>query len=418
MDPELKRILEAEAKRQQETLDLIASENMASEETRAASASLLSNKYAEGYPGKRYYPGNINADSAEELAKRRALKLFGLEKTNWRVNVQPYSGSPANMAVYLALAEPGGLIMGMKLADGGHLTHGHPVSASGKIWKSIQYGVDAETGLINYSEVAKLAKKHKPAIIISGFTAYPRKIDFKKFKAIADSVNAYHLADISHTAGLIAGGVYPSPFPWADVVTTTTHKSLRGPRGAMIFSNGDSKLAKAKGLNIHQAIDKAVFPGLQGGPHENIIAAKAQALYEALRPEFRDYARQVIKNAKALEKGLKAQGFRLVGGGTDSHLLLVDLRDFNVDGLTAEKMLEEAGIIANRNSIPGDTSPFKPSGIRLGTLSLTSRGMEEEDMAVVADLIRKIITGDQRGVKQEVKRLCKKYPAKRFLGNL
>ncbi len=417
MDQELKRILDAETKRQQETLDLIASENMASIETRGALASLFLNKYSEGYPGKRYYPGNVNVDNIEELTKKRALKLFGLEKTGWRVNVQPYSGSPANLAVYLALVEPGGLIMGMKLSDGGHLTHGHSVSATGKLWKSVQYGVDADTGLINYSEVAKLAKKHKPKIIISGFTAYPRKVDFKKFRAIADSVGAYHMADISHVAGLIAGGVYPSPFQWADVVTTTTHKTLRGPRGAMIFSDSDSKIAKSNGVNISQAIDKAVFPGLQGGPHDNVTAAKAQALHEALKPEFREYASKIVKNAKALERELKAKGFHLVGGGTDSHLLLVDLRNFGIDGLTAENLLERSGIIANRNSIPGDTSPFKPSGIRLGTPSLTSRGMNEKDMATVADLIYKAICSE-RGVKQEVIKLCKKYPARRFLGTL
>jgi glycine hydroxymethyltransferase len=417
MDPELKKILDAETKRQQETLDLIASENMASKETRRTLASLFSNKYSEGYPGKRYYPGNVYVDEVEELTKKRALKLFGLDKTGWRVNVQPYSGSPANLAVYLALVNPGDLIMGMKLSDGGHLTHGHAVSATGKIWKSVQYGVDINTGLINYSEVARLARKYKPKVIISGFTAYPRKADFKKFRAIANSVNAYHMADISHVAGLIVGGVYPSPFPWADVVTTTTHKSLRGPRGAMIFSNSDSKIAKSNGVNISQVIDRAVFPGLQGGPHDNVTAAKAQAFSEALKPEFREYVSQIAKNAKALERGLKAKGFRLVGGGTDSHLLLVDLRSFGIDGLTAENLLEEVGIIANRNSIPGDVSPFKPSGIRLGTPSLTSRGMKEKDMEIVADLIYKAISGE-RGVKQEVTKLCKKYPARKFLGTL
>ncbi|MDD5710699.1 MAG: serine hydroxymethyltransferase [Candidatus Colwellbacteria bacterium] len=417
MDPILKRILDAETKRQQETLDLIASENMASAETRGVLASLLANKYSEGYPGKRYYPGNVNVDNVEELAKKRALQLFGLEGTGWCVNVQPYSGSPANLAVYLALVKPGGLLMGMKLSDGGHLTHGHPVSATGKIWESVQYGVDADTGLINYSEVAKLAKKYKPELIISGFTAYPRKIDFKKFRAIADSVGAYHMTDISHVAGLIAGGVYPSPFTWADVITTTTHKTLRGPRGAVIFSDRHSKTAKARGVDLPHLIDRAVFPGLQGGPHANVIAAKAQAFYEALRPDFRIYARQIVKNAKALESALKKRGFRLVGGGTDSHLLLVDLKNFGIDGLTAENLLEGSAIIANRNSIPGDTSPLKPSGIRLGTPSLTSRGMKEKDMALVAELIYKVIA-ERKVVRQEVLKLCKKYPAKQLLKTL
>jgi glycine hydroxymethyltransferase len=417
MDPELAKILSAETKRQQETLDLIASENLASRETRRAVASVLSNKYSEGYAGKRYYPGNALIDNVEELAKERALKMFGLEKTGWRVNVQPYSGSPANLAVYLALVKPGDLIMGMKLADGGHLTHGHPVSATGKFWQSVQYGVDVDTGLINYSAVAKLARQHKPKIIISGYTAYPRAVDFKKFRAIADSVGAYHLADISHVAGLIVGKVYPSPFPWADVVMTTTHKSLRGPRGAIIFSDQDSKIAKSNKVNIPQAIDRAVFPGLQGGPHDNVTAAKAQAFSEALRPEFRKYAVQIVKNAKALEKNLRAKGFNLVGGGTDSHLLLIDLKNFGIDGLTAENRLEEVGIVANRNSVPGDTSPLKPSGIRLGTPALTSRGMKEGEMAIIAELIHKAVLGE-RGVKQVVAKLCKKYPAKKFLEEL
>ena len=417
MDPRLGKLLSAEVKRQQETLDLIASENMASVDTLAVLSSPLSNKYSEGYPGKRYYPGNAYVDEIENLAKERALKLFGVDKTGWRVNVQPYSGSPANLAVYLALAEPGSVIMGMKLADGGHLTHGHTASVTGKLWRSVQYGVDMETGLINYSEVAKLAQRNKPQIIVSCFTAYPRRVDFKKFRAIADGVGAYHMADISHIAGLIAGGAYPSPFPWADVVTTTTHKTLRGPRGAVIFCNSDSKIAKKRGVDIIQAVDRAVFPGLQGGPHDNAIAAKAQALYEALKPGFKRYALQVVKNAQVLADSLRAMGLTLVGGGTDSHLILLDVRGLGVDGLEAEHRLEKARIVANRNSVPGDTSPFKPSGIRLGTPSLTSRGMGEREMKVVAGLIYGAILG-KRGVEREVAKLCRKFPARKSLGTL
>ncbi|MBU2101298.1 serine hydroxymethyltransferase [Patescibacteria group bacterium] len=415
IDKELKKLLDGEIDYQREILDLIASENMASEDTLSVLSSLLSNKYSEGYPGKRYYPGNKNADKVEELTKKRALKLFGVDKGAWRVNVQPYSGSPANLAVYLALVEPGGVVMGMRLADGGHLTHGHKVSATGKIWKSVQFGVDKETGLINYSEVAKLAKKHKPKLIISGFTAYPRKVDFKKFRAIADSVGAYHMADISHIAGLVAGNAHPSPFPWTDIVTTTTHKSLRGPRGAIIFSNGNSKIAKKNGVDLPLAIDKAVFPGLQGGPHNNVTAAKAQAFYEVLKPGFKTYAKQIVKNADTLAKRLKAKGVHLVSGGTDTHLILMDVKSFGIDGKEAEERLEKVNIIANRNSVPGDVSPFKPSGVRLGTPSLTSRGMKEKEMDIVAELIYKAISGE-KGVKQEVIKLCKKFPARKFLG--
>lgn len=415
MDKKLERLLDNEIQRQRETLDLIASENMASEDTLALLATPLSNKYSEGYPGRRYYPGNKYTDEIERLAQERALKLFGVGGGKWKVNVQPYSGSPANLAVYLALVEPGDVIMGLKLADGGHLTHGHRVSATGKIWSSVQYGVDAKTGLINYSELAKLAKKHKPKLIISGFTAYPRKVDFKKFRAIADSVGAYHMADISHIAGLVAGGVHPSPFPWADVVMTTTHKSLRGPRGAVIFSNANSRIGRKNKANLPEVIDKSVFPGLQGGPHDNTTAAMAQAFYEALKPEFKRYAKQIVKNAKALAEALKKKGVDLISGGTDTHLILLDVRSFGVDGAEAEARLEEAGIVANRNSVPGDKSPFKPSGVRLGTPSLTSRGMKEKEMDIVGELIYKAILGE-KGIKQEVVKLCKKFPAKKFLG--
>ena len=413
-DPQIRKLVKAELKRQKETLDLIASENMASPETLELLSSTLSNKYSEGYPDKRYYPGNTYADKVEKLAQARALKMFGLSPEKWHVNMQPYSGSPANFAIYFALVEPGETIMGMKLADGGHLTHGHKVSATGKIWKSVQYGVDPKSGRVDFKEVEALASKHKPKIIVSGFTAYPRTFEFKKFREIANKVGAYHMADISHIAGLVAGGAHPSPFPWADVVMTTTHKSLRGPRGAMIFASKESKVAKKNKVNLPSAIDKAVFPGLQGGPHDNVTAAKAQAFFEVLKPEFKVYANQIAKNAKALAKALISKGFNLVSGGTDTHLILVDVRSMGVDGMAAERRLEKAGIIANRNSVPGDPSPFKPSGVRLGTPSLTTRGMKEKDMRLVANLIYRAIKGE-KNVREEVLKLCKRFPAKRFL---
>jgi len=403
-DKKIEELILLETTRQRETLNLIASENLASHEVRSVVGSVLSNKYSEGYPGKRYYPGNKYYDDIEDIAKDRALELFKLERDKWSVNVQPYSGSPANIAIYLALANPGEAIMGMSLASGGHLTHGHKVSASGKIWNAVQYGVDKVSGLIDYEEVERLAKKEKPKIIISGFTAYPRETDFKKFGEIAKSVGAYHLTDISHIAGLIAGEVHPSPFPYADVVMTTTHKSLRGPKGAVIFSRND----------ISEKIDKAVFPGVQGGPHNNATAAKAVAFFEALQPEFKNYAKQIVKNAKALADELKNKGCTLITDGTDTHLILMDVRDFSVDGKEAEERLEKIGIVANRNSIPGDTSPLKPSGIRFGTPALTTRGMKEDEMKEIAGLICDALNKKSE-VESSVLKLCKKFPAKEFL---
>lgn len=419
-DPILEKLIKQEIKRQRETLALIPSENFAPLETLKILGTPLSNKYSEGYPGKRYYPGNIYYDKIEILAQKRALKAFGLSPKKWHVNVQPYSGSPGNLAVYFALAEPGETIMGMKLADGGHLTHGHKVSATGKIWKSVQYGINPKTGLINYAEVARLVKKAKPKVIVSGFTAYPRKVNFKKFGEIARSVGAYHLTDISHIAGLVAGGVHPSPFSArggqapADVVMTTTHKSLRGPRGAIIFVNRESPIAKRKKVDLPALIDRAVFPGLQGGPHNATTAAMAMAFLEASQPAFKAYARQIAKNAKALAAELKQLGFNLVSGGTDTHLILIDVRNFGLDGMEAEKRLEKAGIIANRNSVPGDPSPFKPSGIRMGTPALTSRGMKEKEMVQVARLIYDALH-KKAGTKSRVLKLCRKFPARRFL---
>src|SRR3972149_9861701 len=414
-DPVLEKLIKQEIKRQRETLALIPSENFAPLETLKILGTPLSNKYSEGYPGKRYYPGNIYYDKIETLAEKRALKAFGLSPKKWHVNVQPYSGSPGNLAVYFALAEPREVIMGMRLADGGHLTHGHKVSATGKFWKSVQYGINAKTGLINYAEVARLARKHKPKVIVSGFTAYPRKVNFKKFGEIAKSVGAYHLTDISHIAGLVAGGVHPAPFAWADIVMTTTHKSLRGPRGAILFVKKDSLVAKKNKIDLPALIDRAIFPGLQGGPHNNTTAAMAMAFLEASQPPFKAYARQIAKNAKALAKELIALGFNLVSGGTDSHLILMDVRNLGLDGMEAEKRLERAGSIATRNSVPGDPSPFKPSGIRMGTPALTSRGMKEKEMREVARLIHQALH-KKPGTKTAVLKLCRKFPARRFLG--
>lgn len=413
-DPVLEKLIRKEIKRQKETLGLIPSENLAPKEIFPILGSPLTNKYSEGYPGRRYYPGNIYYDKIESLAQERVLKLFKLNPKKWHANVQPHSGSPANFAVYFALVKPGETIMGMKLADGGHLTHGHKVSATGTIWKSVQYGVNPATGKIDYKEIAKLARKAKPKIIVSGFTAYPRKVDFKKFGEIAKSVGAYHLADISHIAGLVAGGVHPAPFAYADAVTFTTHKSIRGPRGAVILVNKDSAMAKKNKVDMAAIIDKAIIPGLQGGPHNNITAAMAMTFLEAQKPEFKAYASQIVKNAKTLADELKRLGFNLIGGGTETHLILADVRNFGFDGSEVEKRLEKVGIIANRNSVPGDTSPFRPSGIRMGTPLLTTRGMKEKEMRLVAHLIYDALH-KKAGTKNKVLKLCRQFPAKRFL---
>src|SRR3989344_16211 len=376
-DKKITDLIKKEAKHKKETIDLIASENFVSADVREALGSVLTNKYSEGYPGKRYYPGNVYYDEFEDIAKERALKIFHLNSKEWHVNVQPYSGSPANLAILTALAEPGETIMGMALSSGGHLTHGHRVSATGKFWRSVQYTVDPKTGLIDFKAVKKLAQKEKPKIIISGFTAYPRAVEFKKFGEIAKNVGAYHVADISHIAGLVSAGAHPSPFSYTDAVMTTTHKTLRGPRGAVIFCRKE----------LAEKIDKAVFPGLQGGPHNNATAAKTVAFFEAFQPSFKNYARQIVKNAKTLGEALTKKGFRLVTDGTDTHLLLLDAQSVGLDGMSAEKRLEAVGIIANRNTIPGDPSPFKPSGIRIGTPAVTTMGMKEKEMKQIADLI-------------------------------
>lgn len=386
-DKQIEKLINKEKKRQKRVVNLIASENIVSEDVLEALASAPINKYAEGYIKARYYGGNEVSDKIENLCKTRALKLFKLSPKQWAVNVQALSGSPANLAVYLGLVPLGGKIMGMSLTDGGHLTHGYKVSATGKFWKAVQYGVDPKTERINYEAVKKLAKKEKPNIIVAGFTAYPRNVDFKKFREIANSCGAYLMVDMSHTAGLVAGGVCPSPFPYADVVTTTTHKTLRGPRSALIFSKIDER-------NFPKLIDRAVFPGLQGGPHLNQIAAVAVSLREADTQEFKKYAKQIIRNAQTLASELKSLGWRIVSGGTDTHLVLVDtwMDGKRIGGKEASDKLEKAGIIVNKNTIPGETrSPIDPSGIRVGTAAETTRGKKEKDMKKIARKIDVIL---------------------------
>ncbi len=409
-DKEIARLIAAETKRQQETLDLIPSENIVSPAVREALGSELTNKYSEGYPGKRYYAGNGIVDEIELLAQERARAVFHLSK-NWHVNVQPYSGSPANLAVYTALLNLGDKIMGMSLPFGGHLTHGWKASVTGKFWTSAQYGVGRD-GYIDYEEVRKLAEKEKPKIIVAGATAYPRVIDFEKFAGIAHAVGAYFMTDVAHIAGLIAAGAHPSPFPYADVVTTTTHKTLRGPRGAIIFVNKESKIAAEKKIDIAKEIDRAVFPGLQGGPHDNQTAAIAVCLGEAMKPAFKKYGRQIVKNAKTLAGWLTKLGFILVSGGTDTHLMLIDLTSMGISGREAQDRLEAIGIIVNRNTIPYDArSPFDPSGIRIGTPSVTTRGMKEKEMKEIAGLINGAVTGDDsRSIFKAVKDLCRGFP--------
>ncbi|MCX6786463.1 MAG: serine hydroxymethyltransferase [Candidatus Kaiserbacteria bacterium] len=407
-DGAIVKLIREETKRQAETLDLIPSENTVSQDVLKALGSVLTNKYSEGYPGKRYYAGNEYIDKIENLCRTRALKLFHCSPKQWGVNVQAYSGSPANMAVYYALLQPGEKIMGMSLPFGGHLTHGWKANFSARFYKSIQYTVGRD-GYIDYTALRKMAKKERPQIVVTGATAYPRVIDFKKVAAIAHEIGAYFLADISHEAGLIAAGVYPSPFPYADVITMTTHKTLRGPRGAIIFTNIKSKIAKRKKCDIAKEIDRAVFPGLQGGPHDHQTAAIAVALHEAAQPSFKKYGRQVAKNAASLAKELARYGFNLVSGGTDNHLMLIDLTKQKISGRNAQDRLEKSGIIVNRNAVPYDQrKPFDPSGIRLGTPALTSRGMKEKEMKEIAKLIHTVLIKN-KNVKNEVAKLCRKY---------
>jgi glycine hydroxymethyltransferase len=403
-DIQIKKLIAAEKKRQKSVINLIASENFVSKDVLSALGSELTNKYAEGYPGKRYYGGNKIIDKIEQLCQERALRLFKLGPMEWAVNVQALSGSPANVAVYLALVPTNGAergkIMGMSLDQGGHLTHGHKVSISGKMWQQVPYGVDKKTEVLNYDEIKAKAIAEKPTIIVAGFTAYPRVIDWKKFREIADAAknetgeSALLMVDMSHIAGLVAGGEYPTPFEYADIVTTTTHKTLRGPRSALIFSRKDKKNKDGQSLDLDKKIDKAVFPGMQGGPHENQIAAVAVALHEAAAPTFKKYARQVVINAKVLADELAKLGWRIVSGGTDSHLVLVDtwMEGKGISGKEAGDRLEKEGIIVNKNAIPFDTRPpADPSGIRLGTAAETTRGLKEKDFKKIADRIDEIL---------------------------
>ena len=396
----LKKLWRAEEVRQKETISLIPSENFASKLVRQAVGSVLTNKYSEGYPGKRYYPGNIYYDEIEILCQQLALKVFGLSAKKWSANVQPYSGSPANLAILMALMQPGDTLMGMKLASGGHLTHGHKVSATGIFFKSVQYGV-GENGLLNYTDIAQKAQLYRPKVIICGSTAYPRKIDFKKFGEIAHAVGAYLLADISHVAGLVATKNHPNCFPYCDVAMFTTHKNFRGPRGAVIISK----------IELIDKINRAVFPTLQGGPHNNQILAKAIALAQALTPTYKKEQRQVVLNAKVLSAELINRGYCLYTGGTDNHLMLMDLSKSGLAASEVEKKLEAAGILANRNSLPQDDKPFKPSGLRLGTPSVTARGMKEKEMGHIASLIHRVLQNkeDTGKIKKEVKTLAKKF---------
>ncbi len=401
-DKQVYEIIEKEKIRRYNTLEMIPSENHTSPAVLEALSSILNDKYAEGYPKKRYYGGNEHIDEIEELCQKRARDLFGVPY----VNVQGYSGSPANHAVYMATVNPGDKVMGMDLMSGGHLTHGWKVNFSGKYYDSVFYGVDEDTHLIDYEKVREIAQREKPKLILCGATAYPRVIDFKKFAEIADEVGAYLCADISHISGLVVSGAHLSPIPYVDVVTTTTHKTLRGPRGALIMVT-DKGLKKDKKLG--EKINKAVFPGLQGGPHEHTIAGIAVCLKKAAEPQFSDYGKQIVKNCKVLSEELIALGFNLVSGGTDNHLIVVDLRNKGISGSNAQSILEKSNIIVNKNTVPFDTaSPFNPSGIRLGTPALTTRNMKEEEMKIVASLISLALEGED--VKNKVTSLCEKFP--------
>ncbi|KYG65247.1 serine hydroxymethyltransferase [Bdellovibrio bacteriovorus] len=403
VDPEILAAINKESDRQQFGLEMIASENYTSRAVMEAQGSILTNKYAEGYPGKRYYGGCVNVDTVESLAIERAKKLFGVGFAN----VQPHSGSQANMAVYLAACKAGDTILGMDLSHGGHLTHGSPVNFSGLLFKAASYKLDAETGRINYDTIRATAKETQPKLIIAGYSAYPRLLDFAKFKEIADEVGAQLLVDMAHFAGLVATGHHPSPAPYADYITTTTHKTLRGPRGGMILTNSEEK---AKTMNSR------IFPGIQGGPLEHIIAGKAVAFGEALKPEFKQYSEKVIQNAKALADEMLSLGFKLVTGGTDNHLILVDLSDREITGKVAEHSLDEAGITVNKNTVPNEKrSPFVTSGVRIGTPALTTRGMGPSEMKQIAKWIAQVLNNPEdvamkSKIHEDVKQLCKQFP--------
>ena len=400
-DEEVGQAIKDEYARQNRNIELIASENIVSPTVLYAMGSVLTNKYAEGYPSKRYYGGCENVDVVENIAIDRVKKLFGCEYAN----VQPHSGAQANMAVFFAMLNPGDTYMGMSLDAGGHLSHGSPVNFSGKYFNCVPYGVD-ENGYIDYDNVLELAKKHKPKLIIAGASAYPRIIDFKKFREIADEVGAYLMVDMAHIAGLVAAGLHPSPFPYADVVTTTTHKTLRGPRGGVILSNNE--------INEKFNFNKAIFPGTQGGPLEHVIAGKAVAFKEALDPSFKEYQAQIVKNCKALAEALRNKGFNMVTGGTDNHLLLLDLTNFDITGKELQARCDNVYITLNKNAIPNDPrSPFVTSGVRIGTAAITSRGMKEEDMEIIANLIYQTVTDYENNIdniREKVVTICNKYP--------
>lgn len=400
-DEEVGQAIKDEYARQNRNIELIASENIVSPTVLYAMGSVLTNKYAEGYPSKRYYGGCENVDVVENIAIERVKKLFGCEYAN----VQPHSGAQANMAVFFAMLNPGDTYMGMSLDAGGHLSHGSPVNFSGKYFNCVPYGVD-ENGYIDYGNILELAKQHKPKLIIAGASAYPRIIDFKKFREIADEVGAYLMVDMAHIAGLVAAGLHPSPFPYADVVTTTTHKTLRGPRGGVILSNNE--------INEKFNFNKAIFPGTQGGPLEHVIAGKAVAFKEALDPSFKEYQAQIVKNCKALAETLRNKGFNMVTGGTDNHLLLLDLTNFGITGKEFQARCDNVYITLNKNAIPNDPrSPFVTSGVRIGTAAITSRGMKEEDMEIIADLIYQTVTDYENiidNIREKVVTLCNKYP--------
>ena len=399
-DEQIAHLVQKEKERQENSIELIASENFVSKAVMEAMGSYLTNKYAEGYPSKRYYGGCHVVDEVEDLARERVKKLFGAE----HANVQPHSGSQANMAVYFSILEPGDTVLGMDLSHGGHLTHGSPVNFSGRLFNFVSYGVDKETETINYENVRELALKHKPKLIVAGASAYSRIIDFKTLREIADEVGAYLMVDIAHIAGLVATGLHPSPVPYADFVTSTTHKTLRGPRGGLILCK--EKFAKA--------LDKNIFPGIQGGPLMHIIAAKAVCFKEALEPSFKTYMEQVVKNAHVLAEALESYGFKLVSNGTDNHLILVDLTNKDITGKDAEILLDSIGITLNKNTVPNETrSPFVTSGVRIGTPAITTRGFKEEEMKEIASIINDAIKekdGDLETLKARVKALCAKYP--------
>ena len=398
-DSEIMELIDMETNRQRKHIELIASENFVTTQVMEAQGSYLTNKYAEGYPGKRYYGGCEVVDKVEDLARDRMKELFKAD----HVNVQPHSGSNANLGVYFAVLKPGDKVLGMNLSQGGHLTHGSPVNISGVYYNFIAYGVDKETELIDYNEVREIALKEKPKMIVAGASAYPREIDFAKFKEIADEVGAYLMVDMAHIAGLVAAGLHQSPIPYADFVTTTTHKTLRGPRGGAILCKEE----------YAKMIDKSIFPGIQGGPLMHVIAAKAVAFGEALQDDFKEYQEQTLKNAKALAEGLSKNGFRLVSGGTDNHLILIDVRTKGLTGKKAEALLDEIGVATNKNTIPNDPeSPFITSGIRIGTPAMTTRGMKEEDMFEIAEIMTLALdeSNDRDAIRDRVTKLCDKHP--------